>query len=201
MLCEGVCSIFSIGTQSLLVRPICIPRAISENPRRRSTWIQLQSHEAIDREGICALPQRIPHLTHITTIACGERASAALTEGGALYTWGAGRGGRLGHGDEVDCPAPRRVEAFDPAASAFVCSIAVGEAHMAAVVVASAEDQGAGGAVFAWGNGTKGCLGIGGDAGAPRCSPLELDGVATQLCTSRRHMCALVMPRTTDDSW
>lgn len=34
----------------------------------------------------------------IVTIAAGESHSAAITDKGALYTWGRGNYGRLGHG-------------------------------------------------------------------------------------------------------
>jgi hypothetical protein len=35
----------------------------------------------------------------------------AVTEDGALWTWGRGGDGRLGHGDEGDCLVPTRVAA------------------------------------------------------------------------------------------
>lgn len=35
----------------------------------------------------------------IRKFACGERHSCALTTEGALYTWGYGGDGQLGHGD------------------------------------------------------------------------------------------------------
>jgi len=69
------------------------------------------------------------------------------------------------------------------------------------------------GRVYTWGCGSDGRMGVRkfleglhGQRSRMKCyisqpTHVELDGVATQLCTSRRHMCALVMPRTTDDSW
>jgi len=120
-------------------------------------------HDQIDREGICALPQRVPRLSRVVAVACGERASAAIVQGGALFTWGAGRGGRLGHGNEEDCPVPRCVDALRVAGA--VVSISVGESHMAAVLETAAAahtgDGCGGGAVYCWGNGAKGCLGTG----------------------------------------
>ena len=41
------------------------------------------------------------------SVAAGHAHTAALGAGGAVYTWGSGRLGRLGHGtesDEVICP-------------------------------------------------------------------------------------------------
>ena len=35
---------------------------------------------------------------HIVHIACGSSYCAAVTDEGALYTWGSGENGRLGHG-------------------------------------------------------------------------------------------------------
>ena len=46
----------------------------------------------------------------IVEVACGWRHSAAIDEGGALYTWGWGRYGQLGHGDDGDQTTPRKIE-------------------------------------------------------------------------------------------
>lgn len=51
--------------------------------------------------GIQRIPCRIDALQSldVTTIAAGKFHSAAVTAKGAVYTWGFGRGGRLGHPD------------------------------------------------------------------------------------------------------
>ena len=44
-------------------------------------------------------------------VACGEEHTAAVTEGGGVYTCGIGECGQLGHRDEESQLAPRRVPA------------------------------------------------------------------------------------------
>ena len=44
----------------------------------------------------------------ISFIACGGFHTAAITDRGALYTWGGGYFGQLGQGDEADKKMPRR---------------------------------------------------------------------------------------------
>ena len=45
-------------------------------------------------------------------MASVDDASCAVTGACYLYTWGSGWGGRLGHGDTADQPAPKRAEAL-----------------------------------------------------------------------------------------
>jgi alpha-tubulin suppressor-like RCC1 family protein len=47
-------------------------------------------------------------------VACGERHSVALSSAdGALFTFGVGRAGQLGHGDLRDQHRPKRVNALE----------------------------------------------------------------------------------------
>ena len=64
------------------------------------------------------LPQFLPEPTlvtfpdmddPITQVSCGIRNSAAVTRGGALYSWGQGMQGELGCGDEEEVRTPRVV--------------------------------------------------------------------------------------------
>jgi len=64
------------------------------------------------------LPQFLPEPTlvtfpdmddPITQVSCGIRNSAAVTKGGALYSWGQGMQGELGCGDEEEVRIPRVV--------------------------------------------------------------------------------------------
>ena len=74
------------------------------------------------------------------------------TEGGGVYTFGKGEYGQLGHGDEENQLAPRRV----PAAGfngERVVMVAAGGRHTVALSEA--------GHVFTWGNGEDGQLGHG----------------------------------------
>jgi len=57
----------------------------------------------------------------IVRIAAGGFHSAALTSSGALYTWGAGGGGGLGHGDARTKRRPHLVEGLPVRAAAVSC--------------------------------------------------------------------------------
>eukprot|EP00629_Pelagomonadales_sp_RCC1024_P015030 CAMPEP_0119261496 /NCGR_PEP_ID=MMETSP1329-20130426/1542_1 /TAXON_ID=114041 /ORGANISM="Genus nov. species nov., Strain RCC1024" /LENGTH=670 /DNA_ID=CAMNT_0007261061 /DNA_START=319 /DNA_END=2327 /DNA_ORIENTATION=+ len=66
-------------------------------------------------------------------VACGFAYTAAVSDAGALYTWGAGENGRLGLGDVDDRHAPSRVDALWPrfplkrvnAGSVHTCALGV----------------------------------------------------------------------------
>ena len=86
----------------------------------------------------------------VLMVACGDEHTAALTEGGGVYTFGLGEDGQLGHGDTEDQLAPRRV----PAAGfngERVVMVAAGRMHTAALSEA--------GHVYTWGDGGVGQLG------------------------------------------
>ena len=78
--------------------------------------------------------------------------SLAITADGALWSWGGGGEGQLGHGDEQRQLLPKKVEAF---ASQCVVAVSAGGHHNLA--------RTADGAVFTWGKGGDGCLGHGED--------------------------------------
>jgi alpha-tubulin suppressor-like RCC1 family protein len=97
----------------------------------------------------------------VLMVACGDGHTAVVTEGGGVYTFGKGSYGQLGHGDEENQLAPRRV----PAAGfngERVVMVAAGGAHTVALSEA--------GHVFTWGFGEFGQLGHDdrGDQLAPR---------------------------------
>ena len=76
----------------------------------------------------------------------------ALTADGAVWSWGDGYFGKLGHGDEQNQLLPKKVEAF---AGQRVVAVLTGAYHCLAIT--------ADGAVFTWGAGEDGCLGHGED--------------------------------------
>ena len=82
----------------------------------------------------------------VVAVACGQDMSAAVTAVGRLLTWGSGSWGRLGSGEEEDCPTPTLVPTFGK-----VTGVACGEAFC----VATTEEGG----VFSWGSNSKGQLG------------------------------------------
>ena len=86
----------------------------------------------------------------VVEIATNKYHSIALTTLGEIFTWGHGRSGRLGHGDEVSVPSPLALRGLNGVK--FV-TIAAGLNHTLALT--------ADGAVFSWGNNRFGQLGIG----------------------------------------
>ncbi|KAA8549856.1 hypothetical protein F0562_001540 [Nyssa sinensis] len=85
--------------------------------------------------------------------ACGEHHTCAVTLSGDLYTWGDGtyNFGLLGHGNEVSCWIPKKVNG--PLEGIHVSSISCGPWHTAVVTSA--------GQLFTFGDGTFGVLGHG----------------------------------------
>mmetsp|Transcript_12114 Transcript_12114/g.48750 ORF Transcript_12114/g.48750 Transcript_12114/m.48750 type:complete len:602 (+) Transcript_12114:67-1872(+) len=96
-------------------------------------------------------------------VACGDFHTAALVDGGQMYTWGKGAEGRLGMGDEESRSSPTLVEALQK-----VTFIACGYVSTAAVT----ED----GVVYTWGGNDKGQLGHG--CKEPRLLPTAVDELA-----------------------
>jgi len=90
---------------------------------------------------------------NVVFVAAGGSHSAAITEDGALYTWGKGSYGRLGHGNAEDKNVPALVQALVGHKIVDV-DCGSGDAHSLAL-----EDNGA---VWSWGDGDFGKLGRGG---------------------------------------
>ena len=92
----------------------------------------------------------------VTVIRSGRRFFAAVTESGALYTWGIAQGGRLGHAHSIENPTlkdsvlPMRVLSLE---RQHVIQIACGAFHMLATDV--------NGHLWTWGSGQDGQLGLG----------------------------------------
>jgi len=87
----------------------------------------------------------------VVAVLAGGDHSLAITADGAVWSWGYGSQGRLGHGDEQQKLLPKKVEAF---ADQRVVAMSAGTYHSIAI---------ADGAVFTWGGGDDGCLGHGED--------------------------------------
>ena len=103
-----------------------------------------------DRKTLMLVARAVFDGEAVLMVACGVSHTAVLTEGGGVYTFGNGEDGRLGHGDEEDQLAPRRVPA-----AAFngerIVMVAVGGAHTVGLSEA--------GHVYTWGYGGNGRLG------------------------------------------
>lgn len=68
----------------------------------------------LGHEESALLPLIIPSLApkDVILISAGQDHAAAVTAEGDLYTWGYGSNGRCGHGSELDCFLPTKVNAF-----------------------------------------------------------------------------------------
>ena len=86
----------------------------------------------------------------VLMVACGEEHTAVLTEVGGVYTFGCGEDGQLGHGDEENQLAPRRL----PAACFNDERVVMVAAGIDSTVALSEA-----GHVFTWGVGEYGQLG------------------------------------------
>jgi len=102
-------------------------------------------------------PRRVEALADIevVTVAAAKHQSVVLDVQGRVFTWGHGRGGRLGHGDEHPQMFPRLVSAL---VGLRVVKVAAAENHTVCVT-----DQGL---VFSWGSDRFGQLGLGNGAGS-----------------------------------
>ena len=86
----------------------------------------------------------------VLMVACGDAHTVVATEGGGVYTFGNGEEGQLGHGDDENQLAPRRVPAAGFNGERVVMVAASGR-HTVALSEA--------GHVFTWGLGDNGRLG------------------------------------------
>lgn len=98
-----------------------------------------------------ALPRALFGAQTVSQIALGWRHALALTDDGALYSWGCGARGQLGRGATTDCASPARIEALS---REHVHLIAAGRAH------SLAHTRG-GGLTFAWGENESSQCGLG----------------------------------------
>ena len=90
----------------------------------------------------------------IVAVSAGLHHSLALTADGAIWSWGMGACGKLGHGDEQEQLLPKKVEAF-VGRRAVAVSAAVSAAGSQSLALT------ADGAVWSWGSGDVGKLGHG----------------------------------------
>lgn len=61
------------------------------------------------RDAIAPLPPEADLRIQVRRVSCGDFHTAAVDWSGAVWTWGRGQGGRLGHGNHHPCSVPRRV--------------------------------------------------------------------------------------------
>ena len=106
----------------------------------------------------------------VSMFACGggseEHHSAAVTSSGAIYTWGSGGSGQLGHGDLENLVMPQVVSS-PLLQGQQVVQVACGSAHT--VVITHT------GAILSWGWGHFGQLGTGSTTNS--CEPVRVVGL------------------------
>ena len=100
------------------------------------------------------LPKKVEALAgrRVVAVAAGSVHSLALTADGAVWSWGGGVDGRLGHGDGQRQLLPKKVEAL---AGQRAVALSAGYNHSIALT--------ADGGAYTWGKGERGCLGHGED--------------------------------------
>lgn len=130
----------------------------------------------------------VPHGCSIVAIAAGAAHSVALSSSGAVFTWGSGQSGQLGHADRSDIAVARKLQAV---LEGRVVSIAAGGSH-SLLLTDTAQ-------VYAFGKGRNGQLGRGDElesVAAYRTEPLRVPGLSgkrvLQVAAGRDHTLALL---------
>uniref|UniRef100_A0A7S2FBU2 Uncharacterized protein n=1 Tax=Octactis speculum TaxID=3111310 RepID=A0A7S2FBU2_9STRA len=101
----------------------------------------------------CFCPRHLPMPEPVAFVSCGQSHVLAVTRtNGALFTWGSGFHGNLGHGDEAHRTTPTRVEALG---GKQVLRAAGGESHSLVIV----SDPSGIARVFTFGRGKEGEMG------------------------------------------
>ena len=116
------------------------------------------------------LPKKVEAFAdqRVVAVSAGREHSLAFTADGAVWSWGAGGDGRLGHGDQQNQLLPKKVEAL---AGRRVVAVSAGSNHSISIT--------ADGAVFTWGQGGDGCLGHGEDL-SDQVLPKKIEALAGQ---------------------
>ena len=123
----------------------------------------------LDPQATCQLlPKKIEAFAgrRVVAVSAGGARNLAITADGSLWSWGDGRDGKLGHGDEQRQLLPKKVEAL---AGQRVVAVSAGSHHS----LARAADS----AVLTWGEGVDGCLGHGDDL-SNRLLPKKIEALA-----------------------
>jgi E3 ubiquitin-protein ligase HERC2 len=102
--------------------------------------------------GADRVPQPVTALAgvRIATEAAGDFFTLAVSEAGAVYSFGKGGHGRLGHGDRLNVRLPKQIQSLR---GVCVLTVAAGGAHALALTRS--------GVVYSWGLGDSGQLGHG----------------------------------------
>jgi len=114
------------------------------------------------------LPKKVEAFAgqRVVAVSAGESHSLAITADGAVWSWGGGDYGKLGHGDQQSQLLPKKIEAF---AGQRVVAVSAGEYHSLALT--------AGGSVWSWGDGDYGRWFVVGD-GQRQLLPKKVEAFA-----------------------
>ncbi|KNC45987.1 BNR repeat domain-containing protein [Thecamonas trahens ATCC 50062] len=140
-----------------LDEPVKLPeRAVAVAASRRHTLVLGESGavysageagvDVLGRDGDGRTFDKVAGLEGIKHIALGPKHGLAASDD-AVYSWGAGLHGRLGHGDHCDVSQPTRI-VFEPTMSGHVVGLAVGSSH-SLVLTSSGE-------LWSWGSDVRG---------------------------------------------
>lgn len=139
-------------------------------------------------EGRVATPGLVTALSHVRVceVSAGGLHSIAVTGRGALYSWGAGRDGKLGHGDLTSRPLPVCVAALR---GVRICRVSAGDSHSLAVA--------ADGSLYSFGLGECGRLGHGDERSihVPRRVQALRGAKVLAIAAGAYHSIALIQPR------
>jgi len=95
------------------------------------------------------VPISMPDGVEVSYVAAADTYTAAVTKEGALYTWGGGEDGRLGHPEPGNLSIPTRIKGLS---ARRVVKVGCGMKHMCAL-----DDQGG---AWSWGSAAYGQLGV-----------------------------------------
>lgn len=125
-------------------------------------------------------PARVENMSNVHSVACASSHSLCATRDGAVFSWGDGQGGRLGHGDMSARPTPTLIP---PAlfGNQKVVQVAAGLVHSSALTDC--------GEVFSWGNGYA-MLEVACCACLPRCGAPLVDVLAQMLAGTDTARCS-----------
>jgi alpha-tubulin suppressor-like RCC1 family protein len=165
----------SISFNGLFVDPRGVARAASvtlTNAQTSSFIVAATGHNDGGQLGLDDTTNRnsLEQLTlgGVVHVDAGGDFSAALTADGQAYLWGSNGNGQLGDGTTTNRPAPTHITTL----GTDTIQLALGQEHSLALK----QD----GAVFSWGNGGDGRLGLGADACCSnRVSPTEIASLGT----------------------
>lgn len=134
----------------------------------------------------CKCARQVVHLQlgsecKMAAVRAGPWHALSISRQGEVYTWGVGRGGRLGHGTDAAEVKPRLVEGLR---SCFVIDASCASAHTAVLTST--------GCVYVFGENAEGQLGLRGRT--PRRLPvmMPLPGKAVAVACAREHTCVLL---------